>query len=123
MGTLLAASVGADKLRPVLGMAVFASGLVAPFFFLALFPQFLKKLPRSGEWLSRVKVVMGFLVLAFMLKHLYSLDAVLQTGLPDARTFSRGGGGPGRDGRFVFAGIRALAGCLAGDGTGSGQAC
>jgi len=80
MGTLLAASVGADKLRPVLGMVVFAAGLSLPFFFLALFPQYLKKLPRSGEWLSRVKVVMGFLVLAFMLKYLYSLDAVLQTG-------------------------------------------
>jgi thiol:disulfide interchange protein DsbD len=81
MGTLLAASVGGEKLRPVLGMAVFASGLALPFFFLALFPQYLKKLPRSGEWLSRVKVVMGFLILAFMLKYLYSLDAVLQTGI------------------------------------------
>jgi thiol:disulfide interchange protein len=81
MGTLLAASVGAEKLRPVLGMVVFSAGLSLPFFFLALFPQYLKKLPRSGEWLSRVKVVMGFLVLAFMLKYLYSLDAVLQTGV------------------------------------------
>jgi thiol:disulfide interchange protein len=80
MGTLLAASVGAEKLRPVLGMVVFSAGLSLPFFFLALFPQYLKKLPRSGEWLSRVKVVMGFLILAFMLKYLYSLDAVLQTG-------------------------------------------
>jgi thiol:disulfide interchange protein DsbD len=81
MGTLLAASVGADKLRPVLGMVVFASGLALPFFLLALFPNFLAKLPRSGEWLARVKVVMGFLVLAAMLKYLYSLDAVLQTGI------------------------------------------
>lgn len=81
MGTLLAASVGADKLRPVLGMVVFASGLALPFFLLALFPNYLAKLPRSGEWLARVKVVMGFLVLAAMLKYLYSLDAVLQTGL------------------------------------------
>ena len=80
MGTLLAASVGADKLRPVLGMVVFASGLALPFFLLALFPGYLAKLPRSGEWLARVKVVMGFLVLAAMLKYLYSLDAVLQTG-------------------------------------------
>jgi thiol:disulfide interchange protein len=80
MGTLLAASVGADKLRPVLGMVVFASGLALPFFLLALFPNYLAKLPRSGEWLARVKVVMGFLVLAAMLKYLYSLDAVLQTG-------------------------------------------
>lgn len=80
MGTLLAASVGGEKLRPVLGMLVFASGLALPFFFLALFPKYLEKLPRSGEWLSRVKVVMGFFVLAAMLKYLYSLDAVLQTG-------------------------------------------
>ncbi len=80
MGTLLAASVGGDKLRPVLGMVVFASGLALPFFLLALFPKYLQKLPRSGEWLSRVKVVMGFVVLAAMLKYLYSLDAVLQTG-------------------------------------------
>ncbi len=80
MGTLLAASVGADKTRPVLGMLVFASGLALPFFLLALFPKYLQKLPRSGEWLARVKVVMGFFVLAAMLKYLYSLDAVLQTG-------------------------------------------
>jgi thiol:disulfide interchange protein len=64
----------------VLGMVVFASGLALPFFLLALFPGYLAKLPRSGEWLARVKVVMGFLVLAAMLKYLYSLDAVLQTG-------------------------------------------
>jgi thiol:disulfide interchange protein DsbD len=61
-------------------MVVFASGLALPFFLLALFPKYLQKLPRSGEWLARVKVVMGFLVLAAMLKYLYSLDAVLQTG-------------------------------------------
>jgi thiol:disulfide interchange protein DsbD len=78
MGTLLAASVTGGKLRPLLGMASFSSGLAFPFFLLALFPSWLAKLPRSGEWLARVKVVMGFLVLAFMLKYLYSLDAVLQ---------------------------------------------
>jgi thiol:disulfide interchange protein DsbD len=80
MGTLLAASVTGGKLRPVLGMLTFSGGLALPFFLLALFPKWLQKLPRSGEWLARVKVVMGFLVLAFMLKYLYSLDAVLQWG-------------------------------------------
>ncbi|HWF10305.1 MAG TPA: cytochrome c biogenesis protein CcdA [Bryobacteraceae bacterium] len=80
LGTLLAASVGADKLRPVLGMLVFSTGFALPFFLLALFPNYLQKLPRSGEWLARVKVVMGFIVLAAMLKYLYSVDAVLQTG-------------------------------------------
>jgi thiol:disulfide interchange protein len=80
MGTLLAASVTGGQLRPIIGMATFATGLALPFFLLALFPGWLAKMPRSGEWLSRVKVVMGFLVLAAMLKYLYSLDAVLQTG-------------------------------------------
>ena len=81
MGTLLAASVQGGAARPIAGMAVFSSGLALPFFLLALFPSWLAKIPRSGEWLSRVKVVMGFFVLAAMLKYLYSLDAVLQTGI------------------------------------------
>lgn len=80
MGTLLAASVTGGQLRPVIGMVTFSTGLALPFFLLALFPGWLAKMPRSGEWLSRVKVVMGFLVLAAMMKYLYSLDAVLQTG-------------------------------------------
>ncbi len=80
MGTLLAASVQGGKLRPVIGMATFSGGLALPFFLLALFPSWLAKMPRSGEWLSRVKVVMGFLVLVAMMKYLYSLDAVLQSG-------------------------------------------
>ncbi len=81
MGTLLAASVQGDKLQPVLGMASFAFGLALPFFFLALFPGVLRKMPRSGDWLMRVKVVMGFIVLAWMLKYLSNVDAVLQLGL------------------------------------------
>lgn len=81
VGTLLAASVQGDKLQPVLGMAFFASGLAAPFFLLALFPSYLKKLPRSGVWMMRVKVVMAFLILAAMLKYLANVDAVWQLDL------------------------------------------
>ena len=40
--------------RPLFGMAAFASGLATPFFFLALFPAYLKRMPRSGGWLERV---------------------------------------------------------------------
>lgn len=90
MGTLLAASVGADKLRPVLGMIVFATGLASPFFLLSMFPQYLKKLPRSGEWLARVKVVMGFFVLAAMLKYLHNVDDVLNGGLLTRERFLAG---------------------------------
>lgn len=77
MGTLLAASVGGDKLQPALGMLAFSAALALPFFVLALFPGFLKNLPRSGGWMSRVKVVLGFLILAAMLKYLSNVDVVL----------------------------------------------
>jgi len=78
MGSLLAASVGSGGARPLLGMLTFASGLALPFFLLALFPSYLKRLPKSGGWLARVKVVMGFIVLAAMVKYLASVDQVLQ---------------------------------------------
>lgn len=80
MGTLLAASVGGDKLQPVLGMLAFSSALASPFFLLALFPSFLQRLPRSGGWMSRVKVVLGFLIMAALLKYLSNIDQVLQLG-------------------------------------------
>lgn len=81
MGTLLAASVGGDKLQPVLGMLAFSTALASPFFLLALFPSMLKKLPRSGGWMSRVKVVLGFLVLATMLKYMSTVDQVMHWNL------------------------------------------
>jgi thiol:disulfide interchange protein len=81
MGTLLAASVGGGGARPLLGMLTFALGLALPFFLLALFPSYLKRLPKSGGWLARVKIVMGFIVLAAMLKFLASLDQVMQWNL------------------------------------------
>jgi thiol:disulfide interchange protein len=82
VGTLLAASLGAGNLaRPVAGMVTFAAGLAMPFFLLALFPSYLKRMPRSGGWLARVKVVMGFVILAASLKYLASMDQVLGWGL------------------------------------------
>jgi thiol:disulfide interchange protein len=81
MGTLLVASVQSGGARPLIGMATFATGLAAPFFLLAIFPSYLKKLPKSGGWLARVKVVMGFVILAIMFKYLSSMDLVLQWGI------------------------------------------
>jgi thiol:disulfide interchange protein len=80
MGSLLVASVQSKGLQPVLGMVSFAGGLASPFFFLAAFPSYLKKLPKSGGWLARVKVVMGFVLLAAMLKYASNIDQVLQLG-------------------------------------------
>ncbi len=78
VGTLLAASVSGGGARPLAGMVSFATGLATPFFFLAVFPSYLKRMPRSGGWLERVKVVMGFLILAAMFKYLSSVDQVMQ---------------------------------------------
>ncbi len=78
VGTLLAASVTGDRTQPVLGMMAFASGLSLPFFGLALFPSVLKKMPRAGGWMVRVKVVMGFIILAAALKYVANIDQVLQ---------------------------------------------
>ncbi|MBV8552912.1 MAG: thioredoxin family protein [Acidobacteriaceae bacterium] len=79
VGPLLIASVQSKGAQPVLGMLAFATGLATPFFLLALFPSYLQKLPRSGGWMVRVKVVLGFIVLAVMLKYLSNVDQVLQT--------------------------------------------
>jgi thiol:disulfide interchange protein len=64
----MTASGNFTKLQLALGGLAFAATFAAPFFFLALFPSLLKKLPKSGSWMNTVKVVMGFLELAAALK-------------------------------------------------------
>ena len=75
IGTLLvqAAATGA-VLGPVLGMLGFSLALALPFTLFALFPSWLKALPKSGGWLNSVKVVLGFLELALALKFLSNVD-------------------------------------------------
>jgi thiol:disulfide interchange protein DsbD len=81
VGPLLVASVQGNALQPVLGMIAFSSGLAAPFFLLALFPSFLQRLPRSGGWMVRVKVVFGFVILAAALKYLSVIDQQFHLGI------------------------------------------
>ena len=81
VGTLLAASVSGGGVRPFVGMVTFAAGLALPFFFLALFPSYLKRMPKAGGWMVRIKVVMGFVILAASLKYLSAVDQVMQWGL------------------------------------------
>ena len=50
------------------------SSHLLPFFLLALFPSYLHKLPKSGGWMNRVKVVMGLIEMAFMFKFLSVAD-------------------------------------------------
>lgn len=75
IGTLLvdAASKGA-RLGPAIGMLGFSIALALPFTIFALFPSTLKSLPKSGGWLNSIKVVLGFLELAFALKFLSNVD-------------------------------------------------
>jgi len=75
IGTLLvdAASKG-DRLGPAIGMLGFSLALALPFTLFALFPSALKSLPKSGGWLNSVKVILGFLELAFALKFLSNVD-------------------------------------------------
>lgn len=75
IGTLLvqAATTGA-LLGPAVGMFGFSLALAIPFALFALFPSAMKKLPKSGGWLNSVKVVLGFLELAFALKFLSNVD-------------------------------------------------
>jgi len=75
IGTLLvdAASKG-ERLGPAMGMFGFSLALAIPFTIFALFPSLLKTLPKSGGWLNSVKVVLGFLELAFALKFLSNVD-------------------------------------------------
>ena len=61
MGTILVAASQGDWFWPIIGMLVFSLAFASPFFFLALFPHYLKKLPQSGGWLNSIKVIMGFL--------------------------------------------------------------
>ena len=76
VGAILAEAVTGAYFYPILGMVVFSSVLALPFFFLALFPQYLSSLPKSGGWLNSVKVIMGFLELAAALKFISSADLV-----------------------------------------------
>lgn len=76
VGLLLVAASQGQWFWPMVGMIVFSGAFALPFFFLALFPQYLAKMPKSGGWLNSVKVIMGFLELAAAFKFLSNTDLV-----------------------------------------------
>lgn len=78
IGALLAGSIQGDLSWPVFGMLMFSTGLALPFFFLALFPAYLSRMPKSGGWLARTKITMSFLIFAAALKYLSNVDQVYQ---------------------------------------------
>jgi thiol:disulfide interchange protein DsbD len=81
VGTLLVMASQGQRLDPVLGMLAFSTVFSAPFFVLALAPQWLSQLPRAGGWLNSVKVVMGLLEIAAAMKFLSNADLVWRWGV------------------------------------------
>ena len=70
IGVLLVQAATGDVMRPTIGMLGFGIAFALPFTVFALFPSIMKKIPRSGGWLNSVKVVLGFIMLAFSMKFL-----------------------------------------------------
>lgn len=72
---------------PALGMLGFALALALPFTLFALFPSWLKSMPKSGGWMNAIKVTLGFLELAFALKFLSVADLAYGWGILERETF------------------------------------
>lgn len=87
VGSLLIEAVGGNFVKPLLGMAAFGFGLAAPFTLFAIFPSWIQNLPKSGGWLNSVKVVLGFLELAFAFKFLSIPDQTYHWHLLDREVY------------------------------------
>lgn len=81
VGALLVEAATGDVLRPTIGMLGFGLAFALPFTLFALFPSWMKKMPRSGGWLNSVKVVLAFIMLAFSLKFASNIDTVYSLGV------------------------------------------
>lgn len=84
---LVDAATHGNFLAPTMGMLGFALALSIPFTLFAIFPSWLKTLPKSGSWLNSVKVVLGFIVLAVSLKFLSVADLSSGWGLLNRDVF------------------------------------
>ncbi len=88
IGTLLVeAAATSNFISPAVGMGAFALALALPFTLFAIFPSWLKSMPKSGGWLNTVKVVLGFLELALSLKFLSVADLAYGWRILDREVF------------------------------------
>jgi thiol:disulfide interchange protein DsbD len=76
VGALLVEAASGDVLRPTIGMIGFGVAFALPFTIFALFPSVMSRIPKSGGWLNSIKVVLGFIMLAFSMKFLMTIDSV-----------------------------------------------
>ena len=81
IGTLLVEAAGKSLLAPTLGMLGFAIALALPFSLFAMFPEWMKSAPKSGDWMTSFKVTLAFLELALSLKFLSVADMAYGWGI------------------------------------------
>ncbi len=81
VGALLVEAASGDVLRPTIGMIGFGVAFALPFTVFALFPSIMSRIPKSGGWLNSIKVVLGFIMLAFSMKFLMTIDSVYSLGI------------------------------------------
>ncbi len=79
VGVVLGGALQGEIIRPVVGMLGFSISFALPFTLLAIFPGFMKKLPKSGGWLNSVKVFFAFILLAFSLVFITNLGLEIIT--------------------------------------------
>ncbi|MCH7512813.1 MAG: thioredoxin family protein [Bacteroidetes bacterium] len=87
VGTVLVLSAQGQFIKPVLGMFAFSLAFAIPFTLFAIFPEWLKNIPKSGGWINSVKVVLGFLELALGLKFLSIADQAYHWNLLDREVY------------------------------------
>ena len=87
LGSLLVGSLTGGAIQLTVGMGGFGLALALPFALFALFPHWLKSLPKSGGWLNSVKVVLGFVEVALAIKFLSNADLVMHWGLVKREVF------------------------------------
>jgi len=88
IGTLLVDAVSKGSyLGPAIGMLGFSSALAIPFTLFAIFPSWLKEMPKSGGWLNTVKVSLGFLEIALAFKFLSNVDLAYHWGILNRDVF------------------------------------
>jgi thiol:disulfide interchange protein DsbD len=87
VGTVMVEAVQGGAMRPIIAMFGFSLAFALPFGLLSLFPSWMNNLPKSGGWLNSVKVVLGFIELAFALKFLSIPDQTYHWGILDREVY------------------------------------
>jgi thiol:disulfide interchange protein DsbD len=81
VGTLLVLAAQGSWVTPVVGMIVYSTAFALPFVLLALAPRFVSRLPRSGEWMRTLRVLIGLLEVGAAIKFISNADLVLRWGV------------------------------------------